>query len=122
MSYRVEHAVEGDVLRVTLSGTVDDANVGQLAEDVVALNRQRQLKEVLIDVRGLADRVEAFRVIELVQSYPPESRLHRIAVLEDPSQRQAHEFHETAAWNRGYTLKHFTDAAAAAAWLHRKRQ
>jgi hypothetical protein len=117
VSYRIEHAVQGDVLRVTLSGAVDDANVGRLAEDVIALNRQRRLRHVLLDVRALADRVDTFRVVELVQSYPAESRLHRIAVLEDASQRQAHEFHETAALNRGYTLKHFTDAAAAEAWL-----
>jgi hypothetical protein len=117
VNYRVEHAFEDDTLRVLLSGSVDEASVGRLSDDVAALSRHRPVKRLLVDVRALVDEVDAFAVLRLVERYPPEGRMQRVAVLEDKAQAKAHGLHETIARNRGYQLMHFTDPAQAESWL-----
>jgi hypothetical protein len=119
MSYRIEHALVGDTLKVVLSGSVGPDNLPTLAADVVALTRQRPAPRLLVDVRALGGDIGPVETLRLIDSYPADadSRARRVAVLETPEQALKHYFHETAARNRGRMLRHFTDTAAAVGWL-----
>ena len=87
---------------------------------MIALGQRNPAERVLIDARALEDKVNAFNVLHLINRYPAASKTRRIAVLELAAQKQSHEFHETAATNRGFTVRHFTDAAQAASWLRQR--
>lgn len=117
MTYHIGHTYDDATLRVVLWGAVDGGSVDRLRDDIVTLGKERPVKRLLIDVRGLVDRVHPFEVVELVKRYPAEGRLQRVAVVEDAEQAKAHQFHETVARNRGYDLRHFTDPAQAERWL-----
>jgi hypothetical protein len=119
VGYRIEHAFAGDKLEVVLSGSVAADTLAALAGEIVALTRKQPTARLLVDVRGLEDRIGPVQTLRLIEDYPQDdaSRTRRVAVLERPEQVAAHYFHETAARNRGRLLRHFTDAAEAARWL-----
>ena len=117
MSYHIEHSLADGMLRIALSGELRHDQLEKLRGEVGELARQAGVRRLLVDVRALHHSIGPIDTLRLVESYAAEDPALRTAVLETVEQVTPHRFHETAALNRGYGVRHFIDAAKAEAWL-----
>jgi len=111
MGYRIEYAIGGGVLRATVSGT--SAFTAWIARDIGEQARESSVRQVLIDVRRLQDRIGRLRSL-LAAKHAPE----RVAVLDAEENDRYYVFAELAAHSLGCALRRFDDPAAALSWLH----
>ena len=117
MTYQIDHSTAESLLRVVLDGELKHSELERLRRDVGELARQAQARQLLVDVRALHHSIGPLDTLRLIEGYAAENPAWRTAVLETREQEEANHFHETAAINRGYRVRHFTDEAKALAWL-----
>ena len=110
MSYCIEYAVGGGVLRAVVSGRC--ALAGAIARDISELARTSAVRNVLLDVRRLKDRLGRLRSLLAAQHVP-----ERVAIVDNWEHDSFYVFAEIAAKGRGTTLKRFDDYDAALSWL-----
>jgi hypothetical protein len=75
---------------------------------------RRAARRLLIDVRGLVGRVGSLSALVMA---PAERLQCRVAVLDVPEYDAYYAFPESAARARGVSLRYFTRADDALAWL-----
>ena len=115
MGYRIDFAIGGGTMRATVSGRSSLSHAACIARDIAEQAAQRAVKQLLIDVRGLLDRVGTLGTLVLGACAPVSDC--RVALLDTSDNERYYLFSEDAARNRGYAVRTFDDAAAAMSWL-----
>ncbi|HXU41394.1 MAG TPA: hypothetical protein VN675_03655 [Burkholderiales bacterium] len=112
MGYRIEYAVRGGTMQARVSGRSTLAHAARIARDIAEEATQRAAKQLLIDVRGLVDRVGTLSTLMLGACGPA-----RVALVDTMDNDRWHILSEGLARRRGYALRCFNDANSAIAWL-----
>ncbi len=115
MGYRIHYAMGGGTMRATVLGKSSLAHAAGIARDIAEQAAQRAVKQLLIDVRGLVDRVGTLGTLVLATCRPVSDC--RVALLDTHDNDRYHPFSEGAAHDRGYAVRYFDDPAAALSWL-----
>jgi hypothetical protein len=110
MGYRIDFAVNGRTLQATVCGRARQADV--IARDIADEAGRASVKRLLIDVRGLVDRLGALGALMLAAGGE-----RRVAVVDSRDNERWHPFPEDEARRRGYHVKYFCDRDSALSWL-----
>jgi len=112
MGYRIEYAVTGRTMVARVSG-FSHHNAATIARDIREEAARAAVKHLMIDVRGLVDRLG--NLSTLVRAARPHQRL---AVIDDNRDHDRyHPFGEHEARRGKAKLRYFADAREALAWL-----
>ena len=117
MGYRIHYAVRDGMLQAAVSGRTlahgTGCHAGRIARDIAEQAGQQTISRVLIDLRGLADRLGFLGSLSMANS------VHgcRVAVVDSMENDAYYALHEMAAQARGCVLRCFTSVADAARWL-----
>ena len=112
MGYRIEYAVRGGTMQARVSGKSSLGHAARIARDIAEEAAQRAAKQLLIDVRGLVDRVGTLGTLALEACGTA-----RVALVDTSDNERFHILSEGMARSRGYALRCFHDRASAMAWL-----
>ena len=111
MGYRIDFALDGPTLHARVRGR--SAHLARaIGYDIAEQARHAAATQLLIDLRGLVDRLGGLGALLL-----PACARRRIAVIDSDDNDGYHPFSEFAARERGGELRYFADARAARAWL-----
>jgi len=105
------------ICRVTGPLTIKVAK--EFAKEIDNMSRAHNIKRFLKDMRGAPIQSSSYQIYEYTYEYMTNLGFQkdtRSAILVDPPD-QSHNFVETVASNAGFTVKVFSDRAAAIAWL-----
>ena len=120
MGYRIHYAVSEGMLRAAVSGTTlgrgASSHADWIARDIAAQAGQEPVDRVLIDLRGLADRLGFLGSLSMARCERSVGG-YRVAVVDTIENDAYYALHEMAALARGCVLRCFTSAADAARWL-----
>ncbi len=119
MSWKIQHAVDGDVLVVTVTGELSDANVRQFTERLRKVIPEIRADKLLVDMRqvvGRPSQAETFFLYHrhLAWRWPAYAK---VALLDLEERRDYASFHQTTAENAGCRFTYFFDYDKAMAWL-----
>jgi hypothetical protein len=121
MGYCIHYAVGEGMLRAAVSGRMSGNGGALQAEsighDISETADRETVKRVLIDVRGLSDRLGSLGALAMVRCEPERVSGYRVAVVDSMEHDAYYALHEMAARARGYVLRCFGSAAEAANWL-----
>jgi hypothetical protein len=117
MGYFIHYAVREGMLQAAVSGRAGELQAERIAQDISAEAGRGTLKRVLIDVRGLSDRLGSLGALAMVRCAPARMRGYRVAVVDGIENDAYYALHEMAAQARGYVLRCFGSAAEALRWL-----
>lgn len=121
MGCRIHYAVRDGMLQAVVSGRAIDRNGGGheawIAQDIAAEAGRQALTRVLIDLRGLADRLGSLGALSLSRVERRRVRGYRVAVVDALAHESCYALHEMAARARGFVLRCFASSADAARWL-----
>src|SRR5882672_5185158 len=112
MGYRIDFAVGGRTLQARVRGR-SSSQGARIGRDIADEAGRAAAKQLLIDVRGLVDRLGELGTLALAAC-----RGRRVAVIDSGDNELYHPFSENEARQRGYELRYFYDVASAMAWLH----
>ena len=111
MGYRIEYAIGGRTMRARVRGRSPRSGAA-IGRDIAAEAERASIEHLLIDVRGLADRLGELGTLVLAAC-----RDRRVAVLDGEENRLFHPLSEWAATSKNAELRYFSDPRAAIAWL-----
>jgi hypothetical protein len=117
MGYRIHYAVREGMLQAAVSGKAGGLQVERIARDISAEAGRETVNRVLIDVRGLSDRLGSLGALAMVRCEPARVSGYRVAVVDSADHDAYYALHEMAARARGYVLRCFSSVAEAANWL-----
>ena len=100
-------------MQARVSGKSSLAYAARIARDIAEEAAQRAAKKLLIDVRGLVDRVGTLGTLALGAC----SSAPRVALVDTSDNERFHILSEGLARSRGYSLRCFHDRASAIDWL-----
>lgn len=112
MGYRIEYAERGDTMQARISGKSSLAHATHIARDIAEEAGRRAAKRLLIDVRGLADRVGILATLVLGAC-----ESGRVALVDTVDNDRYHALSEGLARSRGRALRCFNDRTSAIDWL-----
>ena len=112
MGYRIEYAVRGRTMQARVSGKSSLGHAARIAREIAEEAARRAVRDLLIDVRGLRDRVGTLGTLTLEACGPA-----RVALVDTSDNERFHILSEGVARSRGYALRCFHDRASAMAWL-----
>lgn len=117
----IHYAVRDGMLQAVVSGKAasrsGDAFADWIARDIAEEAGRNTVSRVLIDVRGVADRLGFLGALSMTRSAPRKVSGYRVAVVDAMENDAYYALHEIAARARGYVLRCFSSAADAARWL-----
>lgn len=113
MGYRIEYAVRGRTMQARVSGRSSLGHAARIARDIAEEAARRAVRDLLIDVRGLMDRVGTLGTLALGAC----SSAPRVALVDTSDNERFHILSEGMARSRGYALRCFHDRASAMEWL-----
>ena len=120
MGYRIHYAVRDGMLRAAVSGKTlgrgTASHADWIARDIAAQAGEETVNRVLIDLRGLADRLGFLGSLAMVRGERSVSG-YRVAVVDTMENDAYYALHEVAALARGCVLRCFSSVADAARWL-----
>ena len=123
MSYDINFAVEGEILRVEIHGNRADGDLRDNAKaawsEAAMVCRQNNLSRILVvsHATGKYPTYSAYEINSTLEECGIQ-RSWRIAFVNlDKNSFQDIKFGETVAENRGFNLKVFSSEDAARAWL-----
>lgn len=120
MGYRIHYAVRDGMLQAAVSGRTlgrgTASHADRIARDIAAQAGEETVNRVLIDLRGLADRLGFLGSLSMVRSERSVGG-YRVAVVDTMENDAYYALHEVAALARGCVLRCFTSVADAARWL-----
>jgi hypothetical protein len=120
MGYRIRYALQDGMLRAAVSGRTMARGGGACAEriarDIAEEAGRGTVDRVLIDVRGLEDRVGSLGALSMARCAPQRAG-YRVAVVDAIENDAYYALHEMAARARGYALRCFGSVAEAVRWL-----
>ena len=121
MGYRIRYAMHDGLLQAAVSGRTLDRSGGACAEhiarDIAEQAGRGTVNRVLIDVRGLADRLGSLGALSMARGAAPRADGYRVAVVDAIENDAYYALHEVAARARGYALRCFGSVAEAVRWL-----
>ena len=115
MGYRIEYAVRGRTMQARVSGRSTLSHATRIARDIAEEAARRAVRDLLIDVRGLLDRVGTLGTLALEACGAA-----RVALVDTSENERFHILSEGLARSRGYALRCFHDRASAMAWLQQQ--
>ena len=118
MAHKLESALEGGMLRVRIGGEREPNSALQIIGEVWQLVQQPGVKALLVDLRQLQGRATLSETYFSIRNYPIAGIRMRCAVIELPQHMDRASFHDTAAGNLGFSIKHFIEEADAVEWLN----
>jgi len=116
MGYRIDFGIEQGAGGRTLQAIVQGRsarNAERIGRDIAEQAKREAAKQLLIDVRGLADALGALGTLVLAAAHR-----RRVAVIDWDDHELYHPFSELAARRRGYEVRYFFDVGTALEWLH----
>ncbi|MEO8143860.1 MAG: hypothetical protein ABI654_06555 [Betaproteobacteria bacterium] len=117
MGYCIHYAVRDGMLQAAVSGRTlargADCHAGRIARDIAEQAGQQTISRVLIDLRGLADRLGFLGSLSMTNGVHG----YRVAVVDSMENDAYYALHEMAARAHGCVLRCFTSVAEAARWL-----
>lgn len=117
----IHYAVRDGMLRAVVSGKALSRSSGDIAawiaHDIAEQAGRATCNRVLIDVRGVADRLGSLGALAMASGEPGRIAGYRVAVVDAMEHDAYYALHEMAARARGYALRCFTSVADAARWL-----
>jgi hypothetical protein len=116
VGYRIEYAQREGTLRAVVSGRSSLEHAARIARDIAEQAALQAARQVLIDLRRLADRVGTLGTLVLAAAEAD----CRVAVLDLHGNDPHYVFSESLASRRGLALRMFHDPVAAARWLEEK--
>ena len=119
MGYRIHYAVRDGMLQAAVSGKTlgrGASHADRIARDIAAQAGEETVNRVLIDLRGLADRLGFLGSLSMVRGERGAGG-YRVAVVDTVDNDAYYALHEVAALARGCVLRCFTSVADAARWL-----
>lgn len=117
MTHQLSSSLEGGLLKVQVRGTLDPKRTPEMVQQVWQWVQQPGVKALLVDIRTLEGRSSLSETYFNIRNYPSAGIRLRTAVLELPENMDRASFHDTAAGNLGFNIRHFDNEAAALAWL-----
>ena len=117
MDYRIEQQLTGDIMRVSIYGTANEANAGSIAQDVFRIVDMNDAVRLLVDVRQLKGRLSPGDAYWHVLKYPAYAARTKVGVVDLEENRPYDSFFQAMCKNRGFVLEFFEDVAAAERWL-----
>lgn len=117
MGYFIHYARREDLLQAAVSGKAGELPVERIAQDISVEAGRGTVRRVLIDVRGLSDRLGSLGALAMVRCAPERMRGYRVAVVDGMENDAYYALHEMAARARGYVLRCFSSMAEALRWL-----
>jgi len=117
MGYCIHYAVREGMLSAAVSGRAGGLQAERIALDISEAAGRETVKRVLIDVRGLSDRVGSLGALSMARCAPARVSGYRVAVVDTLENDAYYALHEMAAQARGYVLRCFGSMAEAVRWL-----
>jgi hypothetical protein len=117
MGYLIHYAVREGMLRAAVSGRAGSLQAERIAHDISEAAGRETVKRVLIDVRGLSDRVGSLGALSMVRCERARVSGYRVAVVDAMENDAYYALHEMAARAHGYVLRCFSSMAEAVRWL-----
>lgn len=117
MGYFIHFAVREGTLQAAVSGRAGALQVERIAQDISAEAGRGTVRRVLIDVRGLRDRLGSLGALSMLRCAPARMSGYRVAVVDSMENDAYYALHEMAAQARGYVLRCFSSVAEALRWL-----
>ena len=115
MGYRIHYAFAGCMMRARVSGRSTLRHADWMAREIREEAGRSAAKHLLIDVRGLYDRLGTLGALALGAC--PSWSGGRTAVVDTSENDRYHALSEGAARWRGQALRYFGDPASAMRWL-----
>ena len=114
----IQYAVRDGTLQAVVSGKASsDVTASWIARDIARQAGRETVRRVLIDVRGLGDRLGSLGALSLSGAAAGEIDGYRVAMVDEMEHDSFYALHEMGAKARGYVLKCFSSVAEAARWL-----
>jgi hypothetical protein len=117
MGYRIHYAVREGMLQAAVSGRAGQRQAEWIAQDISEEAGRETVKRVLIDVRGLSDRLGSLAALSMVRCEPARVSGYRVAMVDAMENDAYYALHEMAARAHGYVLRCFCSVAEAVRWL-----
>ena len=117
MGYRIDYVERGETLAAVVRGKTL-AHAVEIAQDIAEHAGRRAARRLLIDLRGLVDRVGSLSALLMA---PATQVRCKVAVLDVPDYDSYYAFPETAARARGGDLRYFASRDDALDWLGERR-
>lgn len=117
MGCRIRYAVRDGMLQAVVSGKTSGWAASWIGHDIAEQAGRETVKRVLIDLRGLGDRLGSLGALSMATCRAREVNGYRVAVVDAIENDAYYAMHEMAARARGYVLRCFSSAADAARWL-----
>jgi hypothetical protein len=117
MGYFIHYALREGMLQAAVSGKAGALQAERIAQDISAEAGRETVTRVLIDVRGLSDRLGSLGALAMVRCAPARMSGYRVAVVDAAENDGYYALHEMAARARGYVLRCFGSMAEALRWL-----
>lgn len=118
MEYTLESRLDGDILRLVITGRVTTKEAArELVERIIRAIAEAGVVRVLFDVRGVTERLDLGDTFFHVREAPRLASPLRKAVLEAPEHAGYARFFQTTAGNAGLDVKTFFAEDAALGWL-----
>ena len=117
MGYFIHFAVREGMLQAAVRGKAGELHVERIAQDISAQAGRETVNRVLIDVRGLSDRLGSLGALSMLRCAPARMSGYRVAVVDAMENDAYYALHEMAAQAHGYVLRCFSSVAEALRWL-----
>ncbi len=118
--YRLSASLQNGITVVVITGRAEKSTSQEAAGRIVAMIKERNVKELLIDVRAFKGPRSYTDTYFRVRRYPHDFVSPRVAFVDTEENAEFRAFHETTARNAGLPVRCFTDIEAAMAWLKSK--
>ena len=118
MDFSIEHDVEHNIVVIRARGPQDVTHARAAVAEAMAVARPAYVSRFLFDVRNtevVDSFMDSFSVMADLASvgFKPTDRIAVLFTI----QAKKHEFSETVAVNRGWTIRYFREEAEALQWL-----
>ena len=118
MGYRIDYVERGGTLAAVVRGRNSFVHAVQIAQDIAEHAGRRAARRLLIDLRGLVNRVGSLSALLVA---PATQVRCKVAVIDVPHYDSYYAFPETAARARGGELRYFASRDDALDWLGERR-
>jgi len=119
VGYRIEYALRDGTMQARISGKSTLGHATSIAREIAEEAARRAVRDLLIDVRGLMDRVGTLGTLAL-EACGQGKLAARVALVDTSDNERWHILSEGLARSRGYALRCFNDRASAMAWLQQR--
>ncbi len=118
--YQLSASVRDGITVVVITGRAGKSTVQEAAGRILAMVREKNVKELLIDIRAFKGQRSYTDTYFRVRRYSHDFVSPRVAFVDTEENAEFRAFHETTARNAGLPVRCFTDIEAAMAWLKSK--